>query len=61
MMAWEDKEDEWSKAIEAAHPSRAMTMESHERYAVAMKMVGNRHSKGELVALVAWLLGRVKS
>lgn len=60
-MAWEDKEDEWTSAIEAEHPTRARTMESHERYAVAMKMVGNRHSKSELVALVAWLLSRVKS
>jgi hypothetical protein len=50
---WKDVEDEWSDAIRAAHPSRSG---SHSEYATAMRMVGNRHSKGELVALVNWLL-----
>lgn len=53
VMHWEDVKDEWTEAVRAAHPTRS---ESHEEYATAMKMVGNRHSKGELVALVNWLL-----
>ena len=52
-LEWEDVDDEWTAAIKAAHPVRS---ESHLEYAVAMKMVGHRHSKGELVALVNWLL-----
>lgn len=52
---WEDVDDEWSDAIKAAHPTRSG---SHEDYGIAMKMVGHRHSKGELVALVNWLLVR---
>jgi len=52
--AWQDVRDEWSDAIEAAHPARGS--ESHDEYGVAMRMVGNRHSKGELLALVNWLL-----
>lgn len=50
---WADRPDEWSAAIEAAFPTRS---NSHKEYCVAMKMVGNRHSKGELVSLVNWLL-----
>jgi hypothetical protein len=50
---WEDVKDEWSASIKAAHP---MNTNTHELYAKAMKMVGHRHSKGELVALVHWLL-----
>ena len=52
-MHWENVDDEWTKAIAAAHPMR---IGSHEEYATAMRMVGHRHSKGELVALVTWLL-----
>lgn len=51
--AWDDKPDEWSAAIEAAHPIRS---KAHDAYATAMKMVGNRRSKGALVDLVCWLL-----
>lgn len=51
---WVDVKDEWNDAIKAAHPAR--TDSHHEEYATAMQMVGNRHSKGELVALVTWLL-----
>lgn len=51
---WEDKADEWSESIKAAHP--AHNDRTHEQYAIAMKMVGNRHSKQALVALVTWLL-----
>lgn len=50
---WQDTEDEWSDAINAAHP---MCNGSHETYAIAMQMVGNRHSKAALVELVNWLL-----
>ena len=50
---WEDTDDEWTEAIKDAHPARS---ESHDEYGVAMRMVGHRHSKGELVALVNWLL-----
>ncbi len=54
---WEDVDDEWTVRIDAVHPVRSG---SHETYGVAMKMVGNRHSKGSLVALVSWLLVRVE-
>jgi hypothetical protein len=50
---WKDVDDEWTDAIKAAHPARSG---AHDEYATAMKMVGHRHSKGELVALVTWLL-----
>jgi hypothetical protein len=50
---WEDIEDAWTAAITAAHPTRSG---SHGEYRTAMKMVGHRHSKGELVSLVNWLL-----
>lgn len=50
---WEDVDDEWSEAIKAAFPTRSG---SHAQYGVAMKMVGHRHSKIALVALVNWLL-----
>jgi hypothetical protein len=52
-LPWGDVKDEWSDAIRAAFPTRSG---SHEAYAKAMLMVGHRHSKGELVALVNWLL-----
>ena len=56
LRAWDDVEDEWSEAIDQAFPTRSG---SHDQYAMAMKMVGNRYSKGELVALVNWLLVRL--
>ena len=52
---WDDRTDEWTEQIKEAFPTRSG---SHEHYAEAMRMVGNRHSKGELVALVNWLLVR---
>lgn len=55
--AWADKPDEHTAAIEAAFPTRSG---SHDEYAIAMQMVGHRHSKRELVALVNWLLVRLK-
>lgn len=48
-----DIDDEWTPHIDAAFPTRSG---SHDEYAMAMQMVGNRHSKGALVALVNWLL-----
>lgn len=52
-LRFDSVKDEWSEAIAKAHPVRS---ESHEQWGTAMKMVGNRHGKGELVALVNWLL-----
>ncbi len=43
-------------AIKAAHPTRAGTPEAHDRYGVAMRLVGARRSKAGLVELVNWLL-----
>ena len=54
---WEVVTDEWSEDIHAAFPTRS---DSHEEYATAMQMVGHRHSKGALVALVNWLLVRLR-
>lgn len=56
---WEDVPDEWTAAIRAAHPAHGSG--SHDEYGIAMQMVGHRHSKGELVALVNWLLVRLKA
>jgi hypothetical protein len=50
---WEEKRDEWDKEIRAAFPTRSG---SHDEYGVAMRMVGNRHDKASLIALVNWLL-----
>jgi hypothetical protein len=52
-VVWEDRPDQWSEEIHDAFPTRSG---SHEEYADAMRMVGNRRSKGALVALVNWLL-----
>lgn len=49
----DDRDDEWTDAVHAAFPTRSG---SHPTYATAMRMVGNRYSKGALVALVNWLL-----
>jgi hypothetical protein len=57
-LPWGDVKDEWSAEIAGAFPTRSG---SHEEYATAMKMVGHRHSKGELVALVNWLLVRLRA
>jgi hypothetical protein len=50
---WGDVDDEWTETIRVAHPSRNG---AHNAWGVAMQMVGHRHSKGALVALVHWLL-----
>ena len=54
----ENERDEWSDAILAAFPTRSG---SHAEYGTAMRMVGNRRSKGELVALVNYLLVKNKA
>jgi len=54
---WEDRVDRWSEAIKAAFPTRSG---SHEQYGQAMEMIHNRHSKGELVALINYLLVEIK-
>ncbi len=41
-------------AIKAAHPLRSGR---HDLYAEAMRLVGERHAKADLVELVNWLLG----
>lgn len=50
---WEDQPDEYSKSIDAAKPTRTGR---HDRYALALELVGNRHGKYALVDLVNWLL-----
>lgn len=50
---WEDKPLPEDEAIRNAFPTRSG---SHETYAEAMRLVGARHSKSKLVALVNWLL-----
>jgi hypothetical protein len=44
-------------AIRAAHP---MISGRHDLHAEAMRLVGARHSKGDLVDLVTWLLLRAE-
>jgi len=56
---WKDRPDEWTDAILAVHPVNSTDPERHNRFALAMKMVGNRHGKYELVGLVHWLLTRL--
>lgn len=55
---WNDREDEWSKDIEAAHPVNSTAPDRHKHFDTAMSMVGNRHGKYALVGLVHWLLTR---
>lgn len=59
-LTWEDAEDKNTPEdaeISAAFPTRS---NDHETYGEAMRLVGARYSKGALVALVNWLLRRVK-
>jgi hypothetical protein len=53
---WNDREDEWSAAIEAAHPTKTQRFDLDDK---ARQMVSARHSKGALVALVNWLLAQL--
>lgn len=58
---WQNREDEWSEAISAAHPVNSDRPWKHKCFETAMEMVGNRHGKYELVALVSWLLSDFQS
>lgn len=53
-MAWEDTNDDMTPEIDDDFGSDGF----HERYARALDLVGNRHSKAELASLVAYLLKR---
>ena len=61
-MSWDhDRRDQYSEAIDEAHPDRDdATDTDHERYGVAVEMVGNRYSKYAIVDLVNWLLKRAE-
>ena len=54
---WNDKNDEWTKQIQEAHP---LNTGFFDTYSLACQMVGNRHSKFALVALVNWLLRKAQ-
>lgn len=54
---WGDREDEWSKEIQKAHP---LNTGFFNTYDTACEMVHNRHGKFALVALVNWLLRKVQ-
>jgi hypothetical protein len=53
---WNDREDEWSAAIQTAHPTKTQRFDLDDK---ARQMVSARHSKGALVALVNWLLAQL--
>ena len=50
--------DEYSDAIDAAHPMNTKNFNCYNR---AQEMVNNRHSKGSLVDLANWLLSRAEA
>jgi hypothetical protein len=54
---WRDRPTPEDEDIDAAHP---VNSDRHETYAKAMRLVGDRHSKSSLVAMVNWLLTRVE-
>lgn len=56
-ISWGDRDDEWTKEIQDAHP---LNTKDHKTYAVACEMVHNRHGKFALVALVNWLLRKAQ-
>jgi Protein of unknown function (DUF550) len=51
--AWDDRDDDLTPMIDAAHPCLTRNFSTYER---AQQLVTNRHSKGALVALVNYLL-----
>lgn len=54
-----DKDDVYSEAIIAAHPTNSNKHDDPmlwKRYTMAMDMIGNRHGKYALIDLVNWLL-----
>ena len=54
---WGDRKDQWTDAIQAEHP---LNTKDYKTYEMAMEMVGNRHGKFALVALVNWLLRKAQ-
>ena len=50
-----EPQDKYSGAIDLAQPLRSGTP-AHKAYVEAVEMVGKRHSRGALVALVTWLV-----
>ena len=46
----------FGKEIEASHPARLNDAKTYGADALAMKLVGERHGKRELVNLVRWLI-----
>lgn len=60
LKAWteNDREDEWTATIRAAHPMQSSDPKRHDHYQTAMDMVRNRRSKAALVDLVCWLVSR---
>lgn len=53
---WSDKSDQFSERVKTAHPVISKDDDRDARYALAMEMIRNRHSKSALVDLVNWLL-----
>lgn len=53
---WDDRTDEYSDKIKAAHPTRT---KEYGKHTLAMRLVSSRKSKGELVDLVNWLLQKI--
>lgn len=51
---WEDKPDDLTEAVNAAHP--CMSRKNWDIYTAALEAVSNRHSKGALVSLVSYLM-----
>lgn len=58
----DDRPGPFDAEIERAHPARLDNDEpyDHERYVIAMKLVGTRNSKYALVDLVNWLIKRAE-
>ena len=50
---WDDKPDDMTEEIERTHPFK---VKDWARYQRAQELVSNRHSKGALIDLVAYLL-----
>lgn len=53
---WDDREDDYTYKIKAARPCNT---NEYGKHALAIDLVNNRKSKGELVDLVNWLLQKI--
>lgn len=51
-----DANDTFAEEIEASHPWKLDTDAAYRADALAMKLVGERHEKRELVDLVRWMI-----